>query len=153
MGERNLKLQGENVHLVMFSITLGSGFITATLFDANWKVRTLQPYERLIIDDLQGICSGIATDPAIIYTLTGNEDLDVPYLIVPFVRDTNVMGTLSVVFAKEGVSLPIGALPMYYQNGGGNSGTQVTGNGRIVEGTTQGPRPNWQPLLTPKGSF
>lgn len=149
-----LKLQGENIHIVFFSITLGAGNVTATLLDANWKVRILQEYERLVIDDLQGISVGDSpSDATIIVDTESDEEPLTSNLIASFINTSGATASLSVQFHKEGLSLPVGVLPVFIQNSGQNSVTQVTGNGRIVEGTTQGTQPNWEAHTTPRGNF
>lgn len=143
----NLAMQGENVHLAFVSTAAAAASAAMTILDANFNPRSLQVYERLIIDDLEGnVSSGI---------------IDV--LIAPAGTIVPATSTLIASFnaavglaldVKEGISLPVGITPSILPEASGSTATiRVSGNGRIVEGTTQGPRPNWQQRLTPGGNF
>lgn len=131
---KNQPFQGENVHLTFSSTAAAATASPMTILGANMTPRTLQSYERLVIDDLQGNVSAGSAD--VIAGSTGN----VSTLIGSF--NTTVGLDLTT---KEGISLPVGVLPNILPVGTGSTALiKVTGNGRIVEGTTQGVRPNWR---------
>jgi hypothetical protein len=145
-------MPGENVHLtcVFLAGTSAGPNLPFSLWDANWNPRILQSYERLILDDLQGnlTTAGVGTiDPVV----------QVSNLLVWPIQPTKPTFKTAAgetIFFKEGLSLPVGALPQVVDlNGGIQLICKMTGNGRIVEGTTQGVRPNWEQLLTAGGNF
>lgn len=130
----NLENQGENVHLAFSSTAGGTGPQAMTLLNANLEGRTLQSYERLIIDDLQGNISAGQVD--VIAGSTSN--------VSTLLGSCNPSDGL-IVDTKEGVSLPVGVLPWVAPLGSASTAIiHVTGNGRIVEGKTQGVRPNYR---------
>lgn len=139
----NLTTQGENVHLTFNSTAAVASAALMTILDGNFNPRPLQTYERLIVDDLEGDISGGSAD--VLTSSTSNSST----LIASF----NAAVGLDVT-AKEGISLPVGVTPFVLPVGSGSTATiKVSGSARIVEGTTQGPRPNWQAKLTPGGNF
>lgn len=132
-----LKTIGENVHLSFTSTAGATAPQPMTLLNANMEGRTLLSFERLIIDDLQGNLSTGQAD--IIAGSTSN----VSTLIGSFNAAAG-----SEIDTKEGISLPVGVIPWVAPVGAGSTAVmRVTGNGRIVEGTTQGVRPSWQAPL------
>jgi hypothetical protein len=117
------------------------------ILDANFNPRPLKSYERLIIDDLEGNISSGSAD--VVAAAAGATTSSSSTLIASF--NTAVGLELDT---KEGISLPVGITPSILPVGTGSTATiKVVGNGRIVEGTTQGPRPNWRELLTPHGNY
>ena len=113
------------------------------ILDANFNLRPLQPYERLIIDDLEGDISGGSAD--VLTSTVSNSST----LIASF----NAAVGLDLT-AKEGISLPVGVTPFILPVGSGSTAViKVVGDGRIVEGKTQGPRPNWREKTTAFGNY
>jgi hypothetical protein len=143
----NLPMQGENVHLTFVSTAAAVAAAPMVLYDANFNPRPLKSYERLIIDDLEGNTSAGIVD--ILTASTGTTAPAGSTLIASF--NTAVGLALDV---KEGISLPLGVTPTILPEGTASTANiRVSGNGRIVEGTTQGVRPNWQAPLTPGGNY
>ena len=135
-------------------ITFLNEYTVANLWDANWNQRILQPYERLIIDDLEGTVVGLSApvDAAIILGTGNPGGMFGSTIICPIDSLTgSTMGAFSVQFFKEGISLPIGVLPAVYNNVAAKNKYRITGNGRIVEGSTQGMFPNWQATANTSG--
>jgi hypothetical protein len=132
------QLVGENVHLSFSSTAAATTASPMTLLDANMQGRTLKTYERLVIDDLQANISAGQVD------VIGGSTSNVSTLIGSFNAAAGVE-----VNTKEGVSLPVGQIPWVVPlTSAAAAIIHITGNGRIVEGTTQGVRPNWQaPLM------
>jgi hypothetical protein len=76
------------------------------------------------------------TDPgAVNDSLLGVVTLDVGLMIVP----------------AEGMSLSVGSTPLATASAAG--AVAIIGSGRIINGTTQGVRPNYRELLTPGGNI
>lgn len=133
----NLKCSGENVHLTFSSTATDVSPAVMTLLNANMEGRTLKSYERLIIDDVQGVISAGSAD--IIAGSTSNIST-----LLCSVGSTSGLE----VDTKEGISLPVGVMPWVKPVGAGSTAViRVTANARITEGTTQGVRPNWQAPL------
>lgn len=138
---RNLFGIGENVLLTFNSTATSTVSSPMTLLDANMNPRTLQSFERLIIDVLEGTITTGTAD--IIAGSTSNA--------------STLLGSMNTAVgleltAKEGISLPVGVLPQVLPIGTGSTATiKVTGQGRIVEGTTQGVRPNWRESSNARG--
>ena len=138
MASFNLISQGENVHLTFVSTAAAVVASPMTLLDANFNPRPLKVYERLIIDDLEGNTSAGIID--VLISSTGTTAPAGSTLIASF--NAAVGLALDV---KEGISLPIGITPVVLPEGAASTANiRVSGNGRIVEGSTQGLSPNWQ---------
>lgn len=143
----NLQTQGENVHLSFVSTAAAAASAVMTILDANFAARPLKTYERLIVDDLEGNTS--AGNISILIAPAGTTLPVTSTLIASF--NTAVGLALDV---KEGISLPVGVTPTVLPEGSASTANiRVSGNGRIVEGTTQGLQPNWQAHTTPGGNF
>jgi hypothetical protein len=153
---QNIK-QGENVFLSYTGVLSSTGAVM-TVLDANMQPRPLKSYERLILDFLNG--NGAATDGSvrrIIVFADANGDGAVQPNETITVIDGEAFGNATSLIdpgTTEGVSLPVGLAPSLTLVGAAFGGsTTVTGTGRVVEGKTQGVRPNWQCLQTPNGNF
>jgi hypothetical protein len=139
MSYRGQKIQGEAVRFSLNQTSTSALSGTALVFsDANGATRTIQSYERVILDD------------AVLDTTTANMTVDID--------DPNATNTLIVsltddsglwVSQGEGASISIGTTPTVSVNEAGT--IKLNGSGRIINGTTQGVRPNWRESLTPAG--
>lgn len=153
MSHFNIFGQGEDVHLSFASTASATAPQQMTLLDANMNIRTLKASERLVIDDMQASISAGLVDVSSASTVASS---------------TLIAGLGSTggpdFTAKEGISLPIGVVPWVVPQGSASTAViRITGNGRIVEGSTtaaiQVPgmgivgRPNWREALTPGGNF
>lgn len=142
MSQYNLETQGENVHISFVSTATTTIAAVMNLFNANWVARVLQPYERLVIDDLEG-----QTNSGIVSITQGSTGVVNSTLIASFNSSDGL-----ALDPKEGIPLPIGVLPFVNPEGAASTATiRVSGNGRIVEGSTQGVQPNWQATLNTNG--
>lgn len=147
MSGFNLQTQGENVHLALSSTAAAVVSAALVILDANFVPRPLRTYERLIIDDLEASISAGSAD--VLAAAAGTTSTASSTLIAGF----NAAVGLDLT-AKEGISLPVGITPSVLPVGSGSTAIlKVAGSGRIVEGTTQGPRPSWRENLTPGGNF
>lgn len=157
-------IQGETVLISFLSSTSGSavGFTHIPLYDANGSTRLVQPWERLIVDDLDGSVGGVA-----ILITAGSTAASSTLIAVPAVNNSGVVTAADLFFidAKEGVSCPVGVeLYTYTRTSTGlGAAIGITGSGRIttagmpgVQGgasNSGGGRPNWRELTTARGNF
>jgi hypothetical protein len=135
MGHRH----GEEVKLSLVSAD-ASGGVALVVSDSNGKNRPIQSWERLILDMINGsvLTTTIVTitDPgAVNDSLLGVVTLDVGLMIVP----------------AEGMSLSIGSTPLATASAAG--AVAIIGSGRVINGNSQGVRPNYRELLTPGGNI
>ena len=158
---RNTRFQGENVALEYSGPLTASTATLMVIYDANGKVRPLLPTERLIVDTLNTDAAGAEGFPnASILFFADAAKTGVPIAGEYIWRVNNDGGgdlSYEYELPGEGHSLPVGVGVSLYGfttiTGSGPNGLLATGSGRIVEGTTQGVRPNWQCLQTPNGNF
>lgn len=143
MSQGNLVTQGENVHLALSSTAGATTSVLLGIFDANLAPRALASFERLIIDDLQGNISTGTAD--ILAAPAGTNAATSATLIASFNTAVGLDFT-----GKEGISLPVGVTPSVLPSSG-TAVLRISGNGRIVEGTTQGVRPNWRESTNSRG--
>lgn len=149
MGQNNMK-KGETVSLNYFA-NIGSG--TVTVFDVNGISRPIQKWERLILDSVTwGAYGDTSTSGVVLQDSLTNANLCVlaPGVAVGALADTH---TFFAEFPGEGVSLSVGATVVVVALSAGSDGGVLVGTARIVNGTTQGVRPNYQCLLTPGGNL
>jgi hypothetical protein len=148
--------QGENVAL---------GFVSSApaqanqivIYDANGNVRTLQPWERLIVDvigfDTQ--FSDTTNLAFVVASPAGTTPAALPMgeIVATFTANQGIPGQ-GMIFPAEGQSQPVGYVLWLLLVGDGwsTSETALTGSARIVNGTTQGTHPRWEALLTPGGN-
>lgn len=130
---------GEEVKLSLVSAN-ATGGVPLVVSDANGRDRPVQTWERLIIDMLNGsvLTTNIVTitDPgATNESLLGVITLDVGLMIVP----------------AEGLNLSVGSTPVATASASG--AVAIIGSGRVINGTTQGVRPNYRELLTSGGNL
>lgn len=143
----NLTTQGENVHLSLVSTAAAAASAALVILDANFAPRPLKSYERLIIDDVEG-----NTSAGIVSILIAPAGTVLPFTSTLIASFNTAVGLALDV--KEGISLPVGVTPTVLPEGSASTANiRISGNGRIVEGTTQGPQPNWQAHTTPNGNF
>lgn len=139
----HLVTQGENVHLALSSTAAGSTSVALGIFDANLAPRTLASFERLVIDDLQGNISTGSAD--VLAAAAGATAAASSTLIASFNTAVGLDFT-----GKEGISIPVGVTPSVLPSSS-TAVLRISGNGRIVEGTTQGVRPNWKESTNSRG--
>ena len=156
MGQFNLSMQGKNVRIGLagvftnrFTSSIGLG-----LFDDQNNPVTLLPTERLIIDSLQGAVTvapaDIVLSPAGTPTATGPASTYLATVGTP----VSGAGFGGLHFnTKEGVPLPRGVVPSLMLPTPSATTVRIDGAGRILEGTTQGVRPDWRELQTAKGNY
>jgi hypothetical protein len=127
-------MAGDPVHLG-FSSTAGA--TTPQQFvvtDANGAVRTLKTTERLVITDMVGDISAGHAEVCNSSTLASST------LIASFGPNNGQWFT-----DGEGYPMPVGLLPWIIPNSTSSTAIiNVSGTGRIMEGTTQGVRPSWR---------
>lgn len=147
MGQYNQAMQGENVFISYFNGSQGSSTSTMSLFDANWKPRVLQSFERLIVDDLWGGPS--SSGQLYITDLPSGQAIGSLASSTILAQAVGGFANLEIT-AKEGISMPVGVIPSVILSGSAQI-VCVQGTGRIVEGSTQGVRPNWQATTNSSG--
>jgi hypothetical protein len=141
---RNMILPGENVHVGFVGSNVSSTSSAAVvLTDANGAIRTLQSFERLVIDDL--ICDVSAGSVDLINAAAGSAAAVSSTLLASFNTTVGQWET-----AKEGMSCAVGVVPSLLSSNGNNT-VKLAGSGRIVEATTQGVRPNWKESSNSRG--
>ena len=156
--------QGEEVSLSYSASAVPSTVASITIYDANQNARTLQPYERLILDML-AFDTEASDTTNLAYIVAGGGSVATPTVpasgavpAAPVIAAFTVQQGIpdqGIVWPAEGESLPIGAVPYLVvpTTGTGLTGSvTVNGSGRIINGKSQGPRPNWQCALTPGGT-
>jgi hypothetical protein len=133
-GVKSAKMSGDNVHLAFASTAAGVAPQQMIVLDANFVPRVLKPYERLVLDDLAAEVSAGFVDLCILSTLASST------LIAAFGPNSSPWTN-----DAEGMSLPLSTVPWVIPNSTSSTAfVHVTGSGRIMEGSTQGVRPNWR---------
>ena len=146
MGQFNLALQGKNVRLALASTFASStSSVPLGIFDAQNNPVTLLPTERLVIDFLTGNISSGSAD--VLAAAGGASTTASSTLIASF----NTAVGLEID-TKEGIAVPVGIVPSILASVS-TAVVKVSGAGRIMEGTTQGVRPDWRELQTAKGNY
>jgi hypothetical protein len=134
--------QGETVNLSYKGALSNVTSVAIGIYDANGLLRTLQSYERLIIDEL---------------TLATNDDTsNLLYVLnvaagATSATQATTIGTLGGVYGvepldvsgKEGKSLPVGITPSLLTSGPSTFSYGLQGTGRIVAQDYQGQK-SWQ---------
>ena len=147
----NIMKKGEQV---AFSLPINTALSGApqpvTVYDANMKARPIQSWERLILDGLQSAVDSNGASPTVGLFDGVTNVLLVSLSEVPSGTD-NMTQPYNAEFPGEGLSTSVGATPYVQANSGGAAIT-LTGTGRIVNGKSQGVRPNYRELLTPGGN-
>lgn len=133
--------QGQTVNLGLVANPASTAAVNLGIFDSNGAVRTLQPWERLLIDALEGTVTTGTVDIATTSTVASST------LIASF--NTAVGLDLD---SGEGYSCPIGLTP-FVLAGTSTAVVKISGVGRIINGSTQGVRAGYRELLTPGGNF
>jgi len=146
MGAFNWSMQGKNVRLALVStVTSNTSSVPLGIFDAQNNPVTLLPTERLVIDFLEGNVSSGSAD--ILSAAAGTSTAVSSTLIASFNTAVGIE-----IDTKEGMAVPVGIVPSILTSIS-TATIKVAGAGRIMEGTTQGVRPDWQCLQTPLGNF
>jgi hypothetical protein len=138
LGDRR---QGDTVSFAAL-ITL-SNYVPLTLLDANRNVRTLQSYERFILDSL--VVDGDQQGIVQVVSNTNNTSASNPPVIS--VDTSNTSNPVALFIPSEGISFPVGVTPYIT----GEAGGWATGTGRIVAQTQVG-RQNWREAIVPAGT-
>jgi hypothetical protein len=131
-------LMGETVNLraIMSSTSTSTNL---GIYDADDNARPLLSFERLIIDDMM-----LTTDESTkVQLVTGGSTALASTLILSFDNESNFYHT-----DAEGVNVPTGITPVILPLGS-TVNAELVGTGRIINGTTQGVRPNWRESLVP----
>jgi len=147
MSDYNQEMQGENVRFGFVGSVTHTAALAVGMYDANFNPRILKPYERLIVDDIQGTVDNV---PVAVFGSLTSTGTPVSSTIIG-VLDFRAAGIQ--LDTKEGLSLPVGWTLWLESSVAGTSATLCAGSGRIVEGRTEGPRPSWRELTTPYGNF
>lgn len=131
--------QGEDVKLSLVSSD-ASGGAPLVISDANGLTRTLQVYERLVLDSIVADISGTIT-----------VDLTDPGSGVTNPELMQLSATSSGwATGGEGMNLSTGSTPVATASTSG--AIVITGTARVINAKTQGVHPSWQALLTPGGN-
>ena len=151
MGQFNLPMQGKNVRISQAGqfVSTFSSSVNLNLYDADNNLVTLLPTERLIIDVLEGTCGAVNADIIASPPGTPASTVSSSTYLGPLINNSSFL----MFNAKEGVPMPLGLVPSVATTFDGSTAVKVRGEGRIVEGTTEGVRPNWQEKQTPSGNF
>lgn len=133
---------GETVKLSLVSVDAFTAPVPIRVSDANGKDRPIQPWERLVIDMLDGVVV-TAADPT---TIT-DPGPDV---------DESLLGVIStevglMVVPAEGTNVSVGSTPLVTATAAG--AVAIIGSGRIINGQSQGVRPFYRELLTAGGNI
>jgi hypothetical protein len=140
--------QGEPVFAYVQDPGLGGAY-PATFYTPDFILRTLQPWEQFILDTCY-IDNPVANQLFITCTENFTSDSQIMVLTVTdpvALNDADpAWGTLMYDFEPNGLPFPVGQPPVMISNGNSES---FFGVGRIVNGTTQGSRPNWRERLIP----
>lgn len=137
------QMMGENVRVAYAGTPSSTSSAAVVLYDANGNVRTLQSYERLLIDDL--VCD----------VASGSVDLLNAAATASATTSANLLTSFNAAVGeyhtdKEGLAVEIGVTPSLLSSSG-TASVKLSGTGRIVEGTTQGVRPNWRESTVAQG--
>lgn len=138
---------GETVRLALDTAdAFTSGNVPVIVYDSNGNVRPIQTWERLVVDsincDVDETASRAALiDPGSATATTGGQ------LLGSFA----FAGVSTVVFDDEGMNVSVGTTPTV--SGQAAGGIHLVANARVVNGKSQGIRPNYQALLTPLGNI
>lgn len=133
---RNLVQMGEAVSIEFESADASTAALV-TLKDANLVTRTLQLYERLIVDTLEANVASAAGTVDVFADIDGDGAVDPNELIATF----NAGSVTIFSGGPSGFSIPLALTPKVLAAAGG--AIEISGTGRIVA-QTQGQRPSWQ---------
>jgi hypothetical protein len=137
--------KGEAVRLSLDTADASVTPIPVIVHDANGNVRPIRPWERLVIDTANCNIDAAASRAA---------------LLDPGAGDTSTSGMLlgswniyngQFPMDDEGLSVSVGTTPTISAEAAG--GVHFIASARVVNGRTQGVRPNYQCLLTPGGNI
>lgn len=167
-----IRTHGDLVRISLLSAALPSGgganttavalYTPARVASSAARLRVLQSYEQLIIDNLLLSSYGVAgsqPDPtsspnAEEYALcdvagnTGFASAVQQYLILAsFVITSNNGESVLDLAQKEGLVCAPGITPSLIGMSGNGYSLKLTGTGRIITAGTQGTRPNWRESL------
>lgn len=121
------------------------------LYDEDGNAVTLQPHERLILQEL-GISAEQATDYVTVFSDDDDDNtVDAGERLMHVGSDTT--GTAEVntrrQFGPEGLAGALGIVPHVIAAEAGT--VTVAGVGYIINGTSEGYRPSWKSSLNPDG--
>jgi hypothetical protein len=132
--------QGEQVRFsASVTSTAALSGTALVMSDQNGLTRTLQSYERLLLDDINADC------PA----NTSVDIVDPGGSVVNPLLASLTSATGLAIFEGEGLSVSAGSVPTISVSAAGTF--KVTGTGRVINAGTQGMRPNWQCSLIGRG--
>lgn len=124
-----------------FSSADASTAAAITIKDGNNATRTLQSYERLLIDSLIGdIAAGVTAD--VFDDKDADGTVDAGELLAS-------LGALNTTYTNNdsGLSVTTGNTPKVKSSGAGS--VKITGTGRIQFGQGRPVRPSWRESLVP----
>jgi hypothetical protein len=154
MADKELRA-GENVTFEIFKFTINANTSVAmgsiVIKDAQLNPRTLQPFERLILDSVSANYSGSGPSADDVHItlyadLNNNNVVDADEALISFEAGE------AVHIPGEGIAVPTGITPKafgYNLDPNTAAVVLVTGSARVTLGTTQGARPDWKEALTP----
>jgi len=128
-------LQGETVRIALVASSTSTN-PQLVFFDADANVRVLEPYERLLIDDI--ICN---VDAGIVDIITAGSTVASSTSLLSFDMDVSEYHT-----DGEGLAVPPGITPLAVIDTS-TANVRIDGTGRIITAGTQGVRPNWKESL------
>ena len=139
----NLQMIGENVHLAYVGTPSSTSSAGISILDANGNARTLQSYERLVIDDL--VCDIASGSVDLLNAAAGAAATSSTNLLTSFNTTVGLWTT-----DKEGMACLAGTVPSLLSSNG-TASVKLSGSGRIVEAGTQGVRPSWKESTIVRG--
>jgi hypothetical protein len=137
--------QGETIHGTLVSGASGN----VNLYDASGNARTIQPWEQVILDSVSWAFEPTGSSSVSFLADSNANTVALVALVGNASTATGTSGGFSE-FPSEGISLSVGGVP-YVSNGGGGLLTTITA--RVINGKSQGVRPNYRELLTPNGNI
>lgn len=140
MGFSPNPMMGEPVRISFVGTPSSTSSNAISIFMADGTARTLQSFERLVIDAVVADVSAGSVD--VLNAAAGAAAATAANLLGSF---NPAMGLWSD--GKEGLPCLVGVTPSLLGSNGTNV-VKLSGEARIVEGTTQGVRPAWRESLT-----
>lgn len=133
--------QGKVVKLSLKSSD-ASGGVNLVISDESGIDISLKAYDRLILDSMEANLSGTLT---LDITDPGTGVSSDATLLLSFSPTSTGWAT-----GGEGMTVSLGSIPLCTASASGS--VELSGTGRMIVGSTKGPRAGYKQLLTPGGS-
>ena len=134
--------QGETVNLSYQGAVANVTSVAVGIYDANGLLRTLQSYERLIIDELTLATNDDTSNLLYVLNVAAGATSATQATTIGTLGGINGVESLDVS-GKEGKSLPVGITPSLLTSGPSTFSYGLQGTGRIVAQDYQGQK-SWQ---------